>query len=75
MRTLIILTVGLVIAGCGSSSDEDTVGKEIADDYNEAMDKARAVEDEVMKHKDEVDKAIEEAMDEVDEAIEKLEDQ
>ena len=70
MRTLIILAVGLVIAGCGSSSDEETVGKEIAGDYNEAMDKARQVEDDLQEHKDEIDKAVEEAMDEVDEAIE-----
>jgi len=70
MRTLIILAIGLVIAGCGSSSDEETVGKEIADDYNEAMDKARQVEDDLQEHVDEIDKAVDEAMDEVDEAIE-----
>ncbi len=70
MRTLIILAIGLVIAGCGISSDEETVGKEIADDYNAAMDKARQVEDELQEHVDEIDKAVEEAMDEVDEAIE-----
>ena len=70
MRILINLAIGLVIVGCGSSSDEETVGKEIADDYNEAMDKARQVEDELQEHVDEIDKAVEEAMDEVDEAIE-----
>lgn len=71
MRILVVLAIGVLFAGCGSSSDEDTVGKEIADDYNEAMDKARAVEEELQEHVDELDKAVEEAMDEVDEAIEK----
>ena len=46
MKTLIILAFGLVFAGCGGSTDEETVGKEIADDYNEAMEKARQVEEE-----------------------------
>ena len=71
MRTLVILAIGFVFAGCGGSSDEDTVGKEIADDYNEAMDKARAVEQELKEHVEDVEKAIEEAMDEAEEAIEK----
>jgi peptidoglycan hydrolase CwlO-like protein len=71
MRILVVLAIGVLFAACGSSSDEDTVGKEIADDYNEAMDKARAVEEELQEHVDEIDKAVEEAMDEVDEAIEK----
>ncbi len=71
MKTLVILAIGLVFAGCGGSSDEDTVGKEIADDYNEAMDKAREVEGKLQENKEEIDKAIEEAMDEVEEAIEK----
>ncbi len=71
MKTLVILAIGLVFAGCGGSSDEDTVGKEIADDYNEAMDKAREVEDKLQKNKEEIDKAVEEAMDEVEDAIEK----
>ncbi len=74
MRTLVILATVLVFAGCGGSSDEDTVGKKIADDYNEAMDKARAVEKELKEHAEDIDKAIEEAMDEVDEAIEKSRD-
>lgn len=71
MRTLIIFAIGLVLAGCGGSSDEETVGKEIADDYNEAMDKAREIEDKLQKHKEEIDKAVQKAMEEVDETIEK----
>ncbi len=70
MRTLIILVFGLVFAGCGGSADEETVGKEIADHYNEAMEKARQVEEELKEHAEELDKAIEEAMDDANEAIE-----
>ena len=70
MRIFVILAIGLLIAACGGSSDEETVGKEIADDYNEAMDKAREVEQDLQKHADEIDKQIEEAMDEVEDAIE-----
>ncbi len=70
MKTLIILAFGLVFAGCGGSADEETVGKEIADDYNEAMEKARQVEEELKEHAEDLDKAIEEAMDDANEAIE-----
>jgi len=70
MRIFVILAIGLLIAACGGSSDEETVGKEIADDYNEAMDKVREVEQDLQKHADEIDKQIEEAMDEVEDAIE-----
>ena len=66
MKTLVILTIGLFVGGCGGSSDEESIGKEIADDYNEAMDKAREVEDKMQEHKEEIDKALEE----VEKAIE-----
>jgi hypothetical protein len=66
MKTMVILAAAIFIAGCGGSSEEDTVGKEIADDYNEAMDKAREVEDKLMEHKEDIDKTLEE----VEEAIE-----
>ncbi len=71
MRTSIILAMGLLLAGCGGSSDEETVGKEIADDYNKAMDKAREVEDKLLEHKREIDEAVDDAMEEVDEELEK----
>ena len=70
MRILVILVFGLVFAGCGGSADEETVGKEIADHYNEAMEKARQVEEELKEHAEDLDKAIEEAMDDANEAIE-----
>ncbi len=72
MRTLVILAIVLVFAGCGGSSDEDTVGKEIADDYNKAMDKARKVEEELKEHAEDIERAIEEAMDEAEEAVEEV---
>jgi len=56
-----ILAMGFFFAGCGSSSNDETVGQEIADDLNEAMDKAREVEDQIMQHKDEIDDALEDA--------------
>ncbi len=61
MKYLIILAMGLFIAGCGGSSNDGTVGEEIADDLNAASEKAREVEDEIMKHKDEIDDAVEDA--------------
>lgn len=71
MRTLVILAVGLLVAGCGGSSEEDTVGKEIADDYNEAMDKAREVEQDLQEHAEEIQRQVEETVEEVEDAIEK----
>ncbi len=58
MKTLIILAFGLVFAGCGGSADEETVGKEIADDYTEAMEKARQVEEELKEHAKDLEIAI-----------------
>ncbi len=74
MRALVIFAAAIVIAGCGGSSEEDTVGKEIADNYNEAMDKARAVEEELKERAEALDKAVEEAMEEGEEANEKQRD-
>ncbi len=61
MKSLMILAMALFIAGCGGSSNDETVGEEIADDLNEAMDKAREVEDQIMQHKYEIDDAVEDA--------------
>ncbi len=75
MKTLITIGAVILLAGCGGSSEENTIGKEIADDYNEAMDKARAVEEELKEHAKEIEKAVEDAMDEVDDALEEVEDE
>ncbi len=69
MKYLMILAVGFFFAGCGSSSNDETVGQEIADDLNEAMDKARDVEDQIMQHKDEIDDAVEDAEEATEDAL------
>lgn len=73
MRTLIMLAAGLFVLGCGSSSEDETVGKEIADDYNRAMEKAREVEDKIMERKEDIDDAMKKATDDVEEAVEDAE--
>jgi len=51
----------LFIAGCGSASEEETIGKAIADDYNRAMDEAAAVEDQLREQQRQVEDALNEA--------------
>jgi len=41
-----------------SEPERETVGKEIADDYNRALEKAREVEDQMQEQKEEIDKAL-----------------
>ena len=64
MRYLVLLSA-LLILGCGSGSgteeESETVGKEIADDYNEMQDRAEAVGDALEQQKKDLDAAIEEA--------------
>ncbi len=66
----IMLSMGLLFVGCGggSSDDEssdsaagDTVGAEIAEDFNESMDKARDIEEKLQDSKEAIDAAVEEA--------------
>jgi ribosomal protein S25 len=67
MKVLTMLAVALTLLACGSDKSADTeereptVGKEIADDYNRQMDKARAVEDQVMQQKQKIDESLAEA--------------
>lgn len=66
MKILTMLVMVLALTACSSdesSEDEPTVGKEIADDYNRQMDKARDVEDQVMEQKRQIDEALKEAQD------------
>ena len=61
MRFLTILCFALTLTACGSderTEREPTVGKEIADDYNRQMDKARAVEQQALEQKRKVDEAL-----------------
>lgn len=68
MKFLTIIATALALAACGSASDEPperepTVGKEIADDYNRQLDRARAVEDQAMQQKQKIDEALKAAED------------
>ena len=65
MKFMTTLAIALMLVACGSDNSdqaveaEPTVGKEIADDYNRAMDKARAVEEQAMQQKQKIDEALE----------------
>ncbi len=64
--SLFLVTASLTIAGCGGDSgdeseDNDTVGAEIAEDYNRQMDKARDIESQLLESKQNIDDALEDA--------------
>ncbi len=67
MKFMTMLAIALMLVACGSDKSDEvveaepTVGKEIADDYNRAMDKARAVEEQAMQQKQRIDEALEQA--------------
>ncbi len=67
MKFMTMLAIALMLVACGSDTSDEaveaepTVGKEIADDYNRAMDKARAVEEQAMQQKQKIDEALEQA--------------
>ncbi len=73
MKILTMLAIALTLVGCGSDEPQEaeeagpTVGKEIADEYNRAMDKAREVEDQVMEQKRKIDEALRDAENAIDE--------
>jgi hypothetical protein len=67
MKILIVLALALTLLACGpddsaraepAAKAEPTVGKEVADHYNRAMDRARAVEDQAMEQKQKVEDAL-----------------
>ena len=67
---VVMLSMGLMLVGCGgdNSDDEstdseagDTVGAEIAEDFNKSMDKAREIEEILQDSKEAIDAAVEEA--------------
>ena len=64
MKFITTLAIALMLVACGSDNSdqaveaEPTVGKEIADDYNRAMDQARAVEEQAMEQKRKIDEAL-----------------
>ncbi len=67
MKILTMLAIALTLVACGSDQAteteerEPTVGKEIADDYNRQLEKARAVEELAMQQKQKMDEALREA--------------
>jgi len=69
MKFMTMLGIALMLVACGSDKSDEaveaepTVGKEIADDYNRAMDKARAVEEQAMQQKQKIDEALKQAED------------
>jgi hypothetical protein len=70
MKILTMLAFALTLVACGSDEPEErepTIGTEIAEDYNEAMDKAREVENQVMEQKEKIDAALKEAENAIDE--------
>lgn len=66
MRVL-IMAISLFLVACGGAADDestdnapgDTVGAEIAEGFIDSMDKARDVENQLQKSKDEIDAALE----------------
>ena len=67
MRYL-LLAFSLAFVACGSSSDDssdkstnDTVGAEIAEDFNKTMDKAEDVEQKLLDSKSNIDAALKNA--------------
>lgn len=62
-----LLAASLLLVACGGSSGDDssdkesndTVGAEIAEDYNRQMDKARDVERQLQEQQKNIDDAVE----------------
>jgi hypothetical protein len=69
MKILTMLAFALTLVACGSDDAADlqsevveerapTVGKEIADEFNSSMDRARQVEEQAMEQKRKIDAAL-----------------
>jgi 5'-deoxynucleotidase YfbR-like HD superfamily hydrolase len=74
MKILTVIAFALTLVACGSDEAPDaesevveerapTVGAEIARDFNDSMDRARNVENQVMEQKDKIDAALKAAED------------
>jgi len=67
MKSLLVVILSMFIFACSSDEPDkleeraETIGKEIADDYNQALDRAKEVELKLQEQKDAIDKALEEA--------------
>ena len=61
MKVLVVIAFSLLMSGCSSDesdSREETIGKEIADDYNAAMDKAEDVEAKLKEQQEKIEEAL-----------------
>ena len=61
MKALVVVALSLLMFGCSSDESDsrgETIGAEIADDYNEAMDKAEDVEAKLKEQQEELEKAL-----------------
>ncbi len=67
MKILLAVILSMLVFACSSDEPEEleeraeTIGKEIADDYNQALDRAKEVELKLQEQKEAIDKALEEA--------------
>jgi len=72
MKILAVIGFALTLVACGSDEAANieseaveerapTVGKEIADDLNSSMDRARQVEEQALEQKRKIDAALAEA--------------
>lgn len=64
MKTWFVLLVSVLLFACSQSDSgesDETIGKEIADDYNAAMDKAANVEAQLKEQQEKMDEALREA--------------
>jgi len=67
MRTLLAVILSMFVLACSSDKPEEveerteTIGKEIADNYNQALDRAKDVEAKLQEQKEAIDKALQEA--------------
>lgn len=58
-RLGVLLVAGLALAGCGDSRKPRSVDETVFKDQVQALDRARAVEEEAEKRKRELDRRIE----------------
>lgn len=82
MRKIGLLIVGLLLAGCGGGGNDESAAatedpESVFDPMTDQIDKAKAVEDQAMQHKEDIDSAVQQAgdtaadiEDEVDDPVE-----
>ncbi len=66
MKILLLVVACLFLSACSADDTDnsaETVGEKIADDYNQMLDKAGNVEDQLFEQKDIMDEALDDAED------------